>query len=362
MTIIVAAQCGGPEQAERFLEPLAHLVWTSPDGLVRATVKTERRLDAEGHVWGCVSVSGLAWVPIHAAEANYRALLAETLAHWIRAHVLRGPAFQSAFWGEITPEALDDLFTGQEEEAVRARGLVGSRLGGAGATPFRLAQFVQASGAGWIVSESFWHALGSPALFGPVAPGYLERDRPERPLSGEIQAPPPGVITGQTMRVVVDPDQSGALRRRAGNLIEMGELDAAIELLGQAQRLNPFSPDVHFDLAVAHRFHGQYDEALDRLRVFDMLIAPDALLVLVHQLRGDILRLQGGPEDALAAYEASLRLNPQPGHTLHPLRQRAELLATLGRTDEARLACDEALSTAPGDMKLLALRSRLSLP
>lgn len=249
---------------------------------------------------------------------------------------------------------LDALLAGQEEEAATA-----GRLIGAGEAPFRLPLFVQASGVGWIVSEAFWQALGSPAIFGPVGPGYLERHQPGRLRSGEIEAPPLGVITGQMMRVVVDPDQSEALRRRAGDLIEKGELDAAIDLLTRAQRLNPLSPDIHFDLAVAHRFHGQYPEVLERLSVFEILNAPEALLVLVHQLRGDILRLQGNTEEALAAYEASLRLHPQPGYALHPLRQRAELLAMLGRTVEAKSACDEALRMSPGDTEMLALRSRL---
>ena len=354
MNIIFAAQCGGQEQAENVLEPLAQLVWTSPDEQFQSTVKTELRQDAEGHWWGCVSVSGLAWEPINAAEANYRFILSNALARWMRAHVLRGPAFQSAFWGEITSDKLDALLAGQEQEAASA-----GRLIGAGGTPFRLPLFVQTSGVGWIVSKAFWHALGSPTIFEPVVPGYLERDQPGRLLSGKIEAPPLRVITGQIMRVVVDPDQSEALRRRAGDLIEAGEFEAAIDLLARAQQLNPLSPDIHFDLAVAHRFHGQYTEALEGLSVFNMLNVPDSLLVLVHQLRGDILRLQGDTEEALAAYEASLRLHPQPGYVMHPLRQKAELLAMLSRTVEAKSACEDALKISPEDTDMLALRSRL---
>lgn len=355
MNIIFAAQCGGREQAENVLEPLAQLVWTSPDAQIRSTVETELRQDAEGHWWGCVSVSGLAWSPINAAEANYRSFLSDALARWIRAHVLGGPAFRYAFWGEITPDRLDALLAGQEEEAANA-----GRLIDAEGAAFRLPLFVRAYSLGWIVSEACWQALGSPAFFKPVVPGYLERDQPGRPLSSEMEAPPLGVITGQTMRIVIDPDQSEVLRCRAGGLIETGEFDAAIDLLVRAQRLSPLSPDIHFDLAVAYRFHAQYAEALTKLRVFDMLNAPDSLLVLVHQLKGDIFRIQGNPQDALAAYEASLRLHPELGYALHPLRQRAELLATLGRIDEARSACEEALRRAPGDTEMTALRSRLS--
>ena len=355
MHIVFAAHCGGQEQAKNVLEPLAQLVWTSPDGQFQLTVKTELRQDAEGHWWGCVSVRGLAWDPITAAEANYRAFLSDALARWIRAHALRGPAFRYAFWGEITPDRLDALLAGLDAEAASA-----TRLIGTGAAPFRLPLFVQAASAGWIVSETFWHALGSPAIFEPVEPGYLELDQPGGLRSGKMEAPPLRVITGQTMRVVVDPDQSEVLCRRAGELIEKGEFDAAIDLLIRAQRLNPLSADVHFDLAVAYRFHGQYPEALERLSVFELLNAPDALLVLVHQLQGDILRLQGNPEAALAAYEASLRLHPQPSFLLHPLKQRAELLAMFSRTVEARSACDEALRVSPGDVDMLTLRSRLS--
>ena len=354
MNTIFAAQCGGQEQAENVLEPLAQLVWTSPDEQFQSTVETELRQDAEGHWWGCVSVSGLAWEPINAAEANYRFLLSYGLARWIRAHVLRGPAFQSAFWGEITSDKLDALLAGQEHEAASAE-----RLIGAGGAPFRLPLFVQTSGVGWIVSEAFWDALGSPAIFEPVAPGYLERNQPGRQLSEGIEPPPLKVITGQMMRVVVDPDQSEALRRRAEDLIETGEFGAAIDLLARAQRLNPLSPDIHFDLAVARRFHGQYTEALEGLSVFDMLNVPDSLLLLVHQLRGDILRLQGNAEEALAAYEASLRLHPQPRYAMHPLRQRAELLAMLSLTIEAKSACEDALRISPEDTDMLALRSQL---
>ena len=90
-----------------------------------------------------------------------------------------------------------------------------------------------------------------------------------------------------------------------------------------------------------------------------MLNVPDSLLVLVHQLRGDILRLQGNTEEALSAYEASLRLHPQPSYLMHPLRQRAELLAVLSRTAEAKSACEDALRISPEDTGMLALRSRL---
>jgi tetratricopeptide (TPR) repeat protein len=107
--------------------------------------------------------------------------------------------------------------------------------------------------------------------------------------------------------------------------MERGDMEEAYNQLLRARRHAPDSPDVLYYLGIV---------SADLARsAFDALykVAPDS--ARVHQLMAESLEAQDKGAEAIAEYEAALRVDP---HLL-------DALLGLGKLKRIRLACDEAI-------------------
>jgi tetratricopeptide (TPR) repeat protein len=99
--------------------------------------------------------------------------------------------------------------------------------------------------------------------------------------------------------------------------------------------------------------HGDMQAALARL---DDSLRIDDSYYTTHWLRGNTLMQTGAFEDALAAYERTLRLSP---HLPAATSAKALALAALGRSDEAIRITRHAVHRDPADM--ISRRNLISL-
>jgi predicted O-linked N-acetylglucosamine transferase (SPINDLY family) len=116
---------------------------------------------------------------------------------------------------------------------------------------------------------------------------------------------------------------------------QTGRPERAVQLIGQAIRLNGRVPAAHSHLGNALKDLGRREEAIAS---YDRAIAlkPDSLGAFYS--RGNALRELGRAEEALASYERAIALKPdfaeahaQRGNTLRDLRRPAEALAGYDR-------------------------------
>ena len=189
---------------------------------------------------------------------------------------------------------------------------------------------------------------------------------PVTPTTQEQLLPANYRIEGKTMTITLDPQTAQARHRRGVELTMAGNLEEALAELEAAQKLDPFSYDIQLDKAVALRSLGRFPEALEVCdAAMNVLVIPSATLPLFHQLRADVLREQGQPEQlqsmvqyqeanallesgqperALPLFEAATRALPQFYEAFHG---QGLALGHLGRHEEALVAFAAALRINP---------------
>lgn len=132
------------------------------------------------------------------------------------------------------------------------------------------------------------------------------------------------------------------LFQRALSAAQMGELEAAAELFGQAVMLEPTHAAAHANRGAVLAELGRWPGALESFERAIMLMADYAA---AHCNRGNALKELGRPQDALASYGRAIEAQPDlaAAHS-----NRGNLLRCLGRWEEALAGLDRAIAVQPG--------------
>jgi tetratricopeptide (TPR) repeat protein len=217
--------------------------------------------------------------------------------------------------------------------------------------------FVHGVKARLILPEILWQQVGSPSNFEPFIQGYVWLPPSPTIISGGMQAPPKDVITGKTIRIVVDPNQVEIYIQQAHELIDQGQFIKALDNLEKAQKLNPFSTEILRFRAFTLFSLKRWDEALQYCDFAIQFSSPQSdSLLIAYQLKGDILYEQGKLEEALEAFNNSLELNPNDYYAFHPFYKKGLILAKLERYKDALNACNIALRLSPKAEAALQLK------
>ena len=110
----------------------------------------------------------------------------------------------------------------------------------------------------------------------------------------------------------------------------------ATEAYANAMRINPNWPGLIVDYAMACYKSGRYDEA-EKAALHWIAAEPSAA---AHDTLSCALRAQGKPQEALAAADDALRINPNHAGALH---SRAAALLALGRHQDALSILDSLI-------------------
>jgi Flp pilus assembly protein TadD len=126
------------------------------------------------------------------------------------------------------------------------------------------------------------------------------------------------------------PRQVNAYRARlAGHLTRRGQLDRALAVRRQILTEAPQDPWAHFSVAHLHELRGEATEAYREYRLTQEVGRAD------WSINAEVARgyaRQGHLQEAVAAYEAAVRLAPQPADLRMEL---AALLTRIGRREQA---------------------------
>ena len=134
-------------------------------------------------------------------------------------------------------------------------------------------------------------------------------------------------------RIGERPDDVGALIGLAAILQAQGDVAGAVQVYGGLVSIRPDNADGWFSLGTLLHQHGRSAEAIGPFR---RAIALDPRFAAGPTL-GNALLKQGAVAEAVAAYEACLRLSPGDRRAI---AQQAAALWQLGRRDEARRLVD----------------------
>jgi predicted O-linked N-acetylglucosamine transferase (SPINDLY family) len=128
---------------------------------------------------------------------------------------------------------------------------------------------------------------------------------------------------------------------------QSGRLDQAVARLTKAVTLRPGFAEALNNLGLALQDNGDFEAAIAR---YGQALAarPDYAIARVNQANalarlGDALRAQGKPAEAMARYQAALRLNPEP----EILNNLGLAYRDLGRPDEAMACFERAAAQRP---------------
>lgn len=203
-------------------------------------------------------------------------------------------------------------------------------------------------------------------------------------------------LTGEPARTLrdldaflaMDPDNAEVLARRAQALLTLGKRADAEVTLAHAEALDPTTPGVLLNKALLLEDHGDYPAAVASLSAYLQIIPDDHMALArrssLHRMRGEyqasledaLACVRAQPEDpeshfaealawvtlenglkALAACDACLRLRAQ---FLPALRLQVDLLADLGRIDEAEVALARLVIADPAGSHTALLQARLA--
>jgi len=154
-------------------------------------------------------------------------------------------------------------------------------------------------------------------------------------------------------KAVVENPRDAAWRVALGAvLVEMEQFGEAERVLRDALLLAPDAPEPLFNLALALRAQGRYEEHVDALaRIAPSWPAASRVATDLAQA-GLYLLMSGRNEAAVRAYTALLRIVPGARTALFNL---ALALVALGRHDEARNVIEQAIAAGHRDPELLAM-------
>ena len=162
-----------------------------------------------------------------------------------------------------------------------------------------------------------------------------------------------GVLSGQVGNVnaainligraiELKPDNPQALCHLGNILLEKGQLDRAITTYHRAIELSPDFIEPYERLGAAQQVRGRFEEAITAYSKA-IRLKPNATLYLGL---GEALAAYGRFDEAAAAYIRSVELKPDKAQAHSRL---GVTLAQLGRFEEALLSHDRALALAPND-------------
>ena len=145
-----------------------------------------------------------------------------------------------------------------------------------------------------------------------------------------------------------DPSNFDALYCLGTELLQTGQIRGAMDDLNAALRIAPGFADAHLNLGNAFSALGRYEEGIAQFR--EAIRLGDGVRVR-HNL-GLTLMKQGRTDDAIAEYEAGLRIEPDHFPSLVEL---GAALGIKGRMDEAEVALRQAAVLAPRDVRVRRL-------
>lgn len=155
--------------------------------------------------------------------------------------------------------------------------------------------------------------------------------------------------------VALDPKLARGWNNLGVALQALDRLDEAVRAFDHTLTLDPRFAMAHFNLARIHNLRGDRKRALEHAQA---AVRHDARLMDAWLLVGDIHRRNREWEPALAAYAMGARAAPG---NVKPLSAHTELLAEMGRYEEARAQYRQIAAGAPGNLKA-ALGANLLLP
>ena len=144
-------------------------------------------------------------------------------------------------------------------------------------------------------------------------------------------------------RLVVQavPRSAEARNNLGGALLVQGQIDEAIEQLGEAMRLDPAHAEAHSNLGVALARRGQWGEAIEQ---YKEALSLDPRQTQAYSNLGNALLQQGRIHEAIAQFDAGLAIEP---HDAQARTNRAGALLRDGRRDEAIADLEEVLRATP---------------
>ena len=355
MSNIFLAECGSRQQAEIFSQHFNRVIWTLKDD-IESQCNAEIKQDFEGNWWCSLSASGIDWTPANRQEGNYRHFQIGELQIYLTEHLKSAPAFRYGFIVELEDKDLNKLLTDSSWQISYSQ-LFSCSSSENPQTKLNIPTLVvYILKAGFLLSESLWQQVGTPSKFEPFIQGYVWLQPSPTVIWGGLQAPPKEVITQTTMRIVLDPQEAENYHQMGSALLRQGRLAEAIANYEQAQKLNPFSPQIHQMKAVALWYMQRLPEALDAC---GMALTLNPNFVEAHQTKGDILYTQGKLQEALESFETSLGLNPDDSASYYSYYRKGLILAALGKYQEALVACESALSLNPNQVEAHELRLKI---
>ncbi len=155
----------------------------------------------------------------------------------------------------------------------------------------------------------------------------------------------------------VDPKHPRAWNNLGAALQALERIDEAMEAFGRALQIDPTYGRASFSLARLLNLRGDAKGALQNAQ---QAVRGDPRLVEAWLLVGDIQRRNRNTAEALAAYSSAVRVAPSTS-TIRARTARADLLAEMGRIDEARVEFHAIAARHPESLRA-ALRDNLTLP
>ena len=174
------------------------------------------------------------------------------------------------------------------------------------------------------------HGLKWAAFIAPMAWFGLAETR------GAIQT-----IERDRLVVQAVPRSAEARNNLGGALLVQGQIDEAIEQLGEAMRLDPAHAEAHSNLGVALARRGRWVEAIEQ---YKKALSLDPRQTQAYSNLGNALLQQGRIHEAIAQFDAGLAIEP---HDAQARTNRAGALLRDGRIDEAIADLEEVLRASP---------------
>ncbi|MGD0140039.1 MAG: tetratricopeptide repeat protein [Tepidisphaeraceae bacterium] len=138
------------------------------------------------------------------------------------------------------------------------------------------------------------------------------------------------------------PNHADALHLLGTLAVQVGELDAGMELIRRAIRLKPDYAEPHSNLGIALKAKGQTDEAIASYREA-IRLKPD--FAAAYNNLGIALADVGQLDEAIAAYRKAIRLKPNVAEVHSNL---GNALKDKGQLDEAIASYRQAIQLEPG--------------
>ena len=128
---------------------------------------------------------------------------------------------------------------------------------------------------------------------------------------------------------------------------QLGELDRAAQLIGEAVRVDASNPHAFNNQGNVERALGRLAAALES---YDRALALRPDFAEVHYNRGNVLMDLGRPGEAVESYDRAIGLKPDYTEAHN---NRGNALRATGRLDEARRSLDEAIRLRPSHVDAL---------